>query len=118
LEGDEVECSDSEFERGQPEQLDDFCTDDTSPEQSDVGINKGEEIQVSAREDRPLVQDGEPNHPAVEQIITGGNPNMQFQDMLTAIISTMQADKKKRPLQLLKKGMIELIKRLGTRLSD
>jgi hypothetical protein len=103
LEGNQVECSDSEFERGQPELLDDFCTDDTSQEQSAKRINSGEEIQVSAREDRPLVQDGESTHPAVDQVITGGNPNMQFQDMLTAIISTMQADKKET-LAAIKEG--------------
>lgn len=47
LDGKQVECSGIEFECVQPEQLDELCTDNTSPGESDVAINKREEIQAS-----------------------------------------------------------------------
>jgi hypothetical protein len=94
LEGNQVDSSDSDFECGRPEQLDDLSADNTSPGQSAVTINKGRGFQVSSWEAKPVGQDIEPNHPAAEQIFTGANSDTQFQDSLAANMSTVQADKK------------------------
>lgn len=77
--------------KGGSQQLDERCTDNTSPGQSVVAINKGEEIQ--ARQEMPVGQDNESNHLAAEQIIIRVSPNTQFQDILPATISIIEANK-------------------------
>jgi hypothetical protein len=90
-----LNAKDSDSEGGTPQQLDELCTDNTGPGHSVVAINKGEVIQVSVRQERPVGQDNEPSHLAAEQIIIWVSPSTQFQAILSAMMSTIQADKRK-----------------------